>query len=106
MSSVWESCSETVRGLHPVECCNRASTEIPVHIKTGSEGQLDLKLSKMQSVSHRMGVLTVVERLRNQHGQVTAHKLALLEQQRARRARCRKRFDFWGTVAMQIERVG
>ncbi len=60
-------------------------------------------MSKMQSVSHRMGVLTVVERLRNQHGQVTAHKLALLEQQRARRARCRKRFDFWGTVALQIE---
>ena len=60
-------------------------------------------MSKTQSVSHRMGVLTVVERLRNQLGQVGAHKLALSEQQRARRARSRKRFDFWGTVAGQIE---
>jgi hypothetical protein len=33
-----------------------------------------------------MGVLTVVERLRNQHGQVGAYKLALLEQQKASRA--------------------
>jgi hypothetical protein len=30
------------------------------------------KLSKMQSVSHRLEVLTVVERLRNQHGEVGA----------------------------------
>jgi hypothetical protein len=50
-----------------------------------------------------MDVLTVVERLRDQHGLTRARKLALLEQQRARRARCRKRFDFWGTVAEQIE---
>ena len=57
----------------------------------------------MQSVSHRMGVLTVVERLRDQHGQVRARKLAVLEQQKARRARCRKRFHFWGAVAGQIE---
>jgi hypothetical protein len=62
-----------------------------------------LQLSKVQSVSHRMDVLTVVERLRDQHGLTRARKLALLEQQRARRARCRKRFDFWGTVAEQIE---
>ena len=71
--------------------------------KNGSERQEDLKLSKMQSVSHRMGVLDVVERLRNQHGQVGAFKLAVLEQQKARRARCRKRFHFWGTVAVQID---
>ena len=60
-------------------------------------------MSKMQSVSHRMGVLAVVERLRNQHGQVRAYKLAVLEQQKARRARCRERFHFWATVAGQIE---
>ncbi len=60
-------------------------------------------MSKMLSVSHRSEVLTVVERLRNQHGQAGARKLALLEQQRARRARSRKRFDFWRTVAGQIE---
>jgi len=71
--------------------------------KNGSDRQEDLKLSKMQSVSHRMGVLDVVERLRNQHGQVGAFKLAVLEQQKARRARCRKRFHFWGTVAVQID---
>jgi hypothetical protein len=50
-----------------------------------------------------MSVLTVVERLSTQHGDAKAKKLAVLEQQRARRARCRKRFDFWGTVAEQIE---
>ena len=49
-----------------------------------------------------MGVQTVIERLRNRHGQVRAHRLAVLEQQKARRARCRKRFQFWGTVADQI----
>ena len=55
-------------------------------------------MSEEKSGSHRMGVQTVIERLRNQHGQVGAHKLALLEQQKARRARCLKRFHFWGTV--------
>jgi hypothetical protein len=65
--------------------------------------QEGLELSKMQSVSHRMGVLAVVERLRNQHDQAAAYKLAVLEQQKARRARCRKRFHFWATVAGQIE---
>ena len=59
-------------------------------------------MSKEKSVSHRVGVRTVVERLCDQHGQVRAHKLALLEQQKARRARCRKRFHFWETVAGQF----
>ena len=69
----------------------------------GSERQEGLTLSKMQSVSQRMGVLAVVERLRNQHGQAGAYKLAVLEQQKARRARCRERFHFWAIVAGQIE---
>jgi hypothetical protein len=72
------------------------------HKKQGASVVRDLRLSKMQSVSHRMGVLAVVERLRNQHGEAGAHKLAVLEQQKARRARCRKRFHFWWTVAGQI----
>lgn len=50
-----------------------------------------------------MGVLAVVDHMRNQHGQATAYKLAVLEQQKARRARCRKRFNFWSAVAWQIE---
>jgi len=62
-------------------------------------------LSKTQLVSARMGVLAVVEHMRNQHGQAGVYKLAVLEQQKARRARCRKRFHFWGTVARQIEDV-
>ncbi len=59
-------------------------------------------MSKKQWVSHYLGVQTVIERLCNRHGQVRAHRLALLEQQKARRARCRKRFQFWETVAGQI----
>ena len=59
-------------------------------------------MSKEMSVSHRVGVRTVVERLCDQHGQVRAHKLALSEQQKARRARCGERFHFWETVAGQI----
>ena len=59
-------------------------------------------LARMKSVSHHMGVQTVIEHLRIQHGQVRAHKLVLLEQQKARRARCRKRFHFSGAVASEI----
>ena len=51
-----------------------------------------------------MSVPIVVERLRDQHGGEKARKLALLEQQKARRARSRKRFDFWSAVANQIGR--
>jgi hypothetical protein len=72
------------------------------HKKQGASTVRDLRSSKMQSVSYRMGVLAAVERLRNQHGEAGAHKLAVLEQQKARRARCRKRFHFWWTVAGQI----
>jgi len=57
----------------------------------------------MQSVSLSMSVLAVMERLRAQYGEVGAYKLAVLEQHKARRARCRKRFHFWSTVAAQIE---
>jgi len=51
-----------------------------------------------------ISVSATVERLRNQHGGLKARKLALLEQQKARRARSRKRFDFWGAVADQVWR--
>jgi hypothetical protein len=47
-------------------------------------------------------VVAAVEFLRSKHGDAEAHKLALLEQKRARRARSRKRFDFWVAVAAQL----
>ena len=57
---------------------------------------------ELPRVSHTMSVPIVVERLRDQHGGEKARKLALLEQQKARRARSRRRFDFWSAVADQI----
>ena len=56
------------------------------------------------SVSHNMSVPAAVERLSLLHGEMKARKFALKEQQKARRARSRKRFHFWGAVAELIER--
>ena len=61
-------------------------------------------MSEIHLASHMISVSATVERLRNQHGGLKARKLALLEQQKARRARSRKRFDFWGAVADQVWR--
>jgi len=84
-------------GLHSLDRSNPLSIEYTrkPYDHLGQVGRRS-QLSKEQSVSHRMGVETVIERLRNRHGQVRAHRLAVLEQQKARRARCRKRFHFWG----------
>jgi len=40
--------------------------------------------------------------LHSQHGEVTARKLVASELRKARRARCRKRFIFWESVAAQL----
>lgn len=45
----------------------------------------------------------VAELLRSQNGEAKALQICRLELQRARRARSRKRFDFWTTVAQQTE---
>jgi len=54
-------------------------------------------------VSHFMKVPTAVALLRARHGDVTARKMAREEQQKAKRARSKRRFAFWGDVVMRIE---
>jgi hypothetical protein len=47
-------------------------------------------------------VSTAAKILREQYGEAEARKLALREQQSARRARSRKRFIFWAEVEKSI----
>ena len=54
-------------------------------------------------VSHFMKVPAAVALLRERHGEADARTIALTEQRRARRARSKKRFNFWAHVAAQIE---
>ena len=53
-------------------------------------------------ISTFMRAPTAVKILREQYGEAEARKLALRELQSARRARSRKRFDFWAGVAKSI----
>jgi hypothetical protein len=50
-----------------------------------------------------MGASGAVERLLTLHGEDAARRLVRQEQQKARRARSRKRFDFWTAVAAEME---
>jgi len=54
------------------------------------------------SVSHFMNIDKVAAILCEEHGDLYAQKLALAEVRRARRARSRKRFNFWMSVASQL----
>jgi hypothetical protein len=56
-----------------------------------------------KTVSHFMKATVAIEFLRTQHGEANARKIALKELRNARRARSRRRFDFWSEVAAQIE---
>ena len=56
--------------------------------------------ARTKTVSHLMKPTVAVELLREQHGEANAWKIALQEQRKARRARSRRRFEFWGAVAM------
>ena len=58
--------------------------------------------STERTVSHFMKVPVAVALLRERHGGADARKIALTEQRRAKRARSKKRFDFWADVAAQI----
>jgi hypothetical protein len=49
-----------------------------------------------------MRVPTAAKILREQYGEAEARKLALRELQCAKRARSRKRFNFWAAVAKSI----
>ena len=57
-----------------------------------------------QAKSVFMNATVAIEFLRAQHGEANARKIALKELRNARRARSRRRFDFWSEVATQIER--
>jgi hypothetical protein len=60
-------------------------------------------LATDRRVSHFMHPSTAVAVLRAQYGEANARMVALKEQQKARRARSKKRFAFWAHVAAQIE---
>jgi hypothetical protein len=53
-------------------------------------------------VSHFMRPPAAAARLCVRHGELDAHKIALKEQRRAKRARSKRRFAFWAEVATQI----
>ena len=55
-----------------------------------------------RSVSHFMNIAKVTSILWEEHGDLSAQKLAMTEVRKARRARCRKRFHFWTSVASQL----
>ncbi len=50
-----------------------------------------------------MSVSAAIAWLSSRHGDDKARRLARLEQQRARRARSRKRFNFWAVVAAELD---
>lgn len=57
----------------------------------------------MRRLSDRMTISAVVGLLREQHGEAKAGEVARAEQQKARRARSRKRFNFWREIALRLE---
>jgi hypothetical protein len=54
------------------------------------------------NVSRFMRPPAAAARLCARHGEVAAREIALKEQRRAKRARSKRRFVFWGEVAAQI----
>lgn len=59
-------------------------------------------MAGLEWASSRMSPESVAERASREHGEAKALRLATLEQQKARRARSRKAFDFWAAVAAQL----
>ena len=94
-------CSHTARAAaHPSLSRRRScfAADLP-RLKIRRERTLiDVEL-----MSRRMSVSAVISLLRDRHGEATACKMARLEQLKARRARSRKRFDFWTAVATQMQ---
>jgi hypothetical protein len=50
-----------------------------------------------------MKAAVAIELLRAQHSEANARKIALRELRKAKRARSRRRFDFWSEVLALIE---
>jgi hypothetical protein len=59
-------------------------------------------MREKQKVSCFNAVSKAAKHLHSQHGEVSALKLVASELRKARRARCRKRFIFWESVAAQL----
>ncbi len=68
-------------------------------------GSREGALIDVESMPRRMSVSAVIAFLRDRHGEAAACKMARLELAKARRARSRKRFDFWTAVATQMQQV-
>ena len=68
-------------------------------------GSREGALIDVESMPRRMSVSAVIAFLRDRHGEAAACKMARLELAKARRARSRKRFDFWTVVATQMQQV-
>ena len=58
--------------------------------------------AKARTVSHFMKAPVAVEILLAQHGETNARRIAMREQRKARRARSRRRFNFWVAVTTLI----
>jgi hypothetical protein len=54
-------------------------------------------------ISDRMTISAVIGLLREEHGDAKASGLARAQQHKARRARSRKRFNFWREIALRLE---
>jgi hypothetical protein len=59
-------------------------------------------MPEKQMVSCFNAVSRAAKHLHSQHGEASALKLVASELRKARRARCRKRFIFWESVAAQL----
>jgi hypothetical protein len=58
--------------------------------------------TRERPISHFMKPPVAVELLRLRHGEANAREIAGQEQQRAKRARSKRRFEFWSEVAAQL----
>ena len=68
-----------------------------------ANGHGERRPTHQAAVSHYMEPEDAVALLRARHGDAGARSIALKELQRAKRARSKRRFVFWGDVATQIE---
>jgi len=64
---------------------------------------MELDPVNTETMPRRMSIPDAVDWLRSRHGGDKARRLARLEQQKARRARSRKRFAYWAAVAAELE---